>query len=301
MRPILEFLSGGQQAHGSEIVDAMVQRFQLSEVEANALQSTGRQRVIVSRVNWAVTYLAQAHVLSRPSRGFVEITASGLKLLAENQGVNSRTLEQFESFRAFKAKVRADDDQGKACNESGGAPLGAATGNSTPLELVAEAVRMSTTALQSDVLSAALALSPRSFESLVLNLLSAMGYGNAGEASLTAASGDGGVDGIISQDPLGLDRIYVQAKRYSPDNRVDRPQIQGFAGALLGKQGDRGVFITTSSFTDGAIKEAERINARIELIDGLRLAGLLIQYEIGVQVEQRATLYRLDQVYFEEL
>ena len=128
-----------------------------------------------------------------------------------------------------------------------------------------------------------------------------MGYGRLGSVERTSASGDAGVDGIISQDPLGLDRIYVQAKRYAEDRPVDRPRIHEFAGALLGKQGDRGVYITTSRFTDGAREQAERINARIELIDGARLAELLVQYGVGVQPEQTATLYKLDEDFFESI
>ena len=123
----------------------------------------------------------------------------------------------------------------------------------------------------------------------------------AGSVERTSTSGDAGVDGVISQDPLGLDRIYVQAKRYAEDRAIDRPNMREFAGALLGKQGDRGVYITTSRFTNGARQEAERINARIELIDGNRLAELLVAHEVGVQAETTATLYRLDEDYFETL
>ena len=150
------------------------------------------------------------------------------------------------------------------------------------------------------MLAAALNLTPTGFEELVVRLLNRMGYGRKGSADRTAPSGDGGVDGIISQDPLGLDRIYVQAKRYT-DAPVDRPAIHGFAGALLSKQGVRGVFITTSRFTRGAIEEAERINARIELIDGPRLAELLVEHGVGVQPEQTVTLYRLDKDFFDSI
>jgi restriction system protein len=128
-----------------------------------------------------------------------------------------------------------------------------------------------------------------------------MGYGKSGALERTSASGDAGIDGIISQDPLGLDRIYVQAKRYAVDRSIDRPKIHEFAGALLGKQGDRGVYITTSSFTRGAREEAERINARIELIDGDRLAALLLKHGVGVQKESTFTIYRLDQDFFDSI
>ncbi len=138
-------------------------------------------------------------------------------------------------------------------------------------------------------------MSPTGFEDLVIRLLEAMGYGRAGAVERTSASGDAGIDGIISQDPLGLDRIYVQAKRYAVDQTIGRPKIHEFAGALLGKQGDRGVYITTSSFSRGAREEAERINARIELIDGARLAELLVRYRVGVQAVQTVELLRLDE------
>lgn len=171
---------------------------------------------------------------------------------------------------------------------------------STPNDLAERAERINRAAVESEVLAAALKLTPSGFEELVVRLLDRMGYGRAGSAHRTAPSGDGGIDGIISQDPLGLDRIYIQAKRYT-DTPVDRPAIHGFAGALLSKQGDRGVFITTSRFTSGAREEAERINARIELIDGSRLAELLVQYGIGVQPEQSVTLYRLDEDFFDSI
>jgi restriction system protein len=156
-------------------------------------------------------------------------------------------------------------------------------------------------AVENEVLAGALKLTATGFEELVVRLLDRMGYGRAGSVERTSASGDAGIDGIISQDPLGLDRIYVQAKRYAEDKVVDRPRIHEFAGALLGKQGDRGVFITTSRFTTGAREEADRINARIELIDGARLAELLVQYRVGVQPEQSVTLYRLDEDFFDSI
>jgi len=171
----------------------------------------------------------------------------------------------------------------------------------TPNDLIEQAVSTNRAAVEGEVLTKALALSPTGFEDLVIRLLERMGYGRAGSVERTSATGDAGVDGIISQDPLGLDRIYVQAKRYAEERSIDRPRIHEFAGALLGRQGDRGVFITTSKFSPGARAEAERINARIELIDGTRLAGLLVTYGVGVQAEQSVTLYRLDEDFFESL
>ena len=154
--------------------------------------------------------------------------------------------------------------------------------------------------LQGELLSRALALSPRDFERLVLNLLKTMGYGRFGAVEHSGQPGDAGIDGIISQDPLGLDRIYLQAERYAPEQAVQRPAIQG-VGALMGAQGDRGVSITTSRFSEGARIEAQRVNARIELIDGLRLVSLVIDHGVGVRVETPVVPHQLDEDFFESL
>jgi restriction system protein len=151
------------------------------------------------------------------------------------------------------------------------------------------------------LLRRALALWPTAFECLVVRLLEQMGYGRSGVVEHSGRSGDAAIDGIISQDPLGLDRIYLQAKRYVPDQSVQRPAIQGFVGALMGAQGDRGVFITTSSFSSGARTEADRVKARVELIDGARLAQLMLRHWVGVQPELTVTLHQLDEDFFESL
>jgi restriction system protein len=170
-----------------------------------------------------------------------------------------------------------------------------------PEELIQRAVDENRAAVESEILDKALAVDPATFERLVLRLLEAMGYGKSGRTEHSGKPGDGGIDGIISQDPLGLDRVYMQAKRYARDNVVQRPAIQGFIGALFGAQGDRGVFITTSSFTAGARHEAERVNARIVLIDGDRLAELMVRHGVGVQAESTAVLHRIDEDFFDSL
>jgi len=170
-----------------------------------------------------------------------------------------------------------------------------------PEELIQQAVDENRAAVESDILDRALGVDPATFERLVLRLLGAMGYGKSGRIEHSGKSGDGGIDGIISQDPLGLDRVYMQAKRYARDNVVQRPAIQGFVGALFGAQGDRGVFITTSSFSTGARQEAEKVNARIVLIDGDRLAELMVRHGVGVQAESTAVLHRVDEDFFDTL
>ena len=155
--------------------------------------------------------------------------------------------------------------------------------------------------MESELLTRALALDPTGFERLVLAVLDAMGYGRSGRIEHSGRPGDAGIDGIISQDPLGLDRIYLQAKRYDPGNSVQRPDVQRFVGALMSAQGDRGVFITTSTFSSGARAEAERVNARIELIDGNRLTSLMLRHGVGVRASTTVVLHELDEDFFESV
>jgi len=299
MRPVLAHLADGEIRRTRDIKDAMADAFSLTDDERAQMLPSGRQRTMDNRVGWALTYLRQAGLIDQPSRGRVVINAAGRKALtAYPDRIDIKTLEAYPAYLDFRErtreKARTDPvpDVGDATKTDSDA---------TPSDLLALAVATNRAAVEGEVLKAAMALSPTGFEDLVIALLSRMGYGRAGSVERTSASGDAGVDGIISQDPLGLDRIYVQAKRYAEDRTIDRPKIHEFAGALLGKQGDRGVLITTSRFSAGAAQEAERINARIELIDGRRLAELLVFYGVGVQAEETVTLYRLDEDYFESL
>lgn len=297
MRPVLEHLSDGAPRRSRAVNEAMADQFQLTGAERAELLPSGRQRTIDNRVGWALTYLSQAGLVARPSRGIVQISEQGRAALAANRTrIDMRTLEDYPSYREFKERTKKDAGPGALTPV-----LAQEVSHATPSELVDQAVAANRAAVEGEVLKSALALSPTGFEDLVIRLLERMGYGRAGSIRRTSASGDAGVDGIISQDPLGLDRIYVQAKRYSEDRTIDRPRIHEFAGALLGKQGDRGVYITTSRFSNGAREEAERINARIELIDGARLAELLVEYGVGVQAQDTITLYRLDEDFFETL
>jgi restriction system protein len=295
MRPILAYLEDGAMRRSRDIKIAMADQFELSDVERAEVLPSGRQRTIDNRVGWSLTYLSQAGLVSRPSRGNVVITDEGhAALKANNSRIDMKTLEAYPAYLEFRDRTREKTSPTslQVDNEPSEA---------TPNDLVEQAVAANRAAVEGEVLQMALGLTPTGFEDLVIRLLERMGYGKAGSVERTSASGDAGIDGIISQDPLGLDRIYVQAKRYAEERTIDRPKIHEFAGALLGKQGDRGVFITTSRFSAGATQEAERINARIELINGQRLAELLVTYGVGVQTEQTVLLYRLDEDYFESL
>ncbi|CCG05789.1 restriction endonuclease [Blastococcus saxobsidens] len=297
MRPLLEALSDGSVQRTRELVDLMSDRFGLTTEERDAMLPSGRQRLMHNRVGWSITHLFQAGLLERPTRGHIVITESGREALATHPDrVDMSVLRGFASYREFRARSSARDspDDGSATAEP---DVDAAS----PQDLLAQAVTENRAAVEGELLKRALALSPTEFERLVLRLLERMGYGRSGGVEHSGRSGDAGIDGIISQDPLGLDRIYLQAKRYAPDQSVQRPAIQGFVGALMGAQGDRGVFITTSSFSAGARTEAERVNARIELIDGSRLAELMLRHGVGVQAEVTVTLHQLDEDFFETL
>ncbi len=297
MRPILAFLADGQTRRTREVITAMSDHFNLTAAERLEMIPSGRARLVDNRVGWALTHLSQAGLLERPARAQVRIGPIGRDIVDTHPDrVDMNVLRGFPAYVEFRARTRA-----KKPSIAPSTTEGDDEEQASPEHLLAAAIAENRAAVEGEVLKMALALSPTGFEDLVITLLEAMGYGRAGSAERTSASGDAGIDGIISQDPLGLDRIYVQAKRYAVDRTIDRPRIHEFAGALLGKQGDRGVFITTSSFTKGAREEAERINARIELIDGSRLAELLVAYGVGVQAEQTVSLYRLDEDFFDGL
>lgn len=303
MRPVLAALADGEVRRSRHVKDAMVEQFELTAEERAQMLPSGRQRTMDNRVGWATTYLSQAGLIERPQRGQLRISPAGREALRRfPERIDMKVLETYPDYLAFRDRTRiSTSDEPSAITPTTSVPETPELDRATPSELIERARRTNRAAVEGEVLKKALTLSPTGFEDLVIRLLEAMGYGRAGSVERTSATGDAGVDGIISQDPLGLDRIYVQAKRYAEDRPIDRPRIHEFAGALLGKQGDRGVFITTSRFTQGAHNEADRINARIELIDGAKLAQLLVVYGVGVQTEETVVLYGLDEDFFESL
>ena len=303
MRPVLAALADGEVRRSRHVKDAMVEQFELTAEERAQMLPSGRQRTMDNRVGWATTYLSQAGLIERPQRGQLRISPAGREALRRfPERIDIRVLETYPDYLAFRDRTRiSTSNEPSAITPTTSVPETPELDRATPSELIERARRTNRAAVEGEVLKKALTLSPTGFEDLVIRLLEAMGYGRAGSVERTSATGDAGVDGIISQDPLGLDRIYVQAKRYAEDRPIDRPRIHEFAGALLGKQGDRGVFITTSRFTQGAHNEADRINARIELIDGAKLAQLLVVYGVGVQTEETVVLYGLDEDFFESL
>jgi restriction system protein len=295
MRPTLALLADGETWRVREVYLHIADHFKLTPEEREQLLPSGRQRTIDNRVGWALTYLVQAGLAERPQRAHARITNIGIQALADHPDrIDMKVLERFPAYVEFRDRTREHHRTDTSVSP-------AAEPTATPQDLLDEAVQENTALIESQLLAKALSLPSIGFEDLVMKLLGAMGYGNSGRVERTSATGDAGIDGIISQDPLGLDRIYVQAKRYETDKPIHRPTIQSFVGALMGAQGDRGVFITTSSFSAGARDEAEKVAFRIELIDGPGLAQLMLRYRVGVQPETTVSLFEIDEDFFEEL
>jgi len=236
----------------------------------------------------------QSGLVRRPRRGVVQISVRGREVLAKHPDrVDLSVLVQFEEFIEFRSRTRQVGQAGQ------GTPSGS---EATPRETVAAAVEEVNAAVAAEVLDRVRERGAAFLEHLVLDVLTAMGYGGArGSAEHTGRSGDKGLDGVIRQDPLGLDRIYVQAKCYAADRPVRRPEIQEFVGALHGAQADRGVFITTSRFTPDAKDYTERVAARLVLIDGRMLAELMVNLNIGVQDRETYVIKRIDEDFFEDV
>jgi len=296
MLPLLKLLEDGKERTRQECVQNLADQFHLT-AEERAQRLQGGQPVFTNRVSWARTYLKKAGLLETPRRGTVRITARGKGVLAENPSrINTSFLMQFEEFREFGSRRRSDQgppDEGGQENEE------ERSGN--PVEQIERSFSEFQTALAGELLEEVRRVTPASFERLVVQLLVKMGYGGElrQDAAVVGGSGDEGIDGIINEDKLGLDVIYIQAKQWA--NPVGRPEVQKFAGALQGKRAKKGVFITTSSFTREAREFAERLDSKIILIDGERLARLMIEHNVGVTVKAVYELKSIDRDFFEEM
>lgn len=293
MRPTLDVLSEHGTLQVRALTDLVADSVGLTEDDRAETIGSGKSRV-GNRVAWAVTYLVQAGAVRRPQRGYCELTERGQELLAFGRPIRVQDLQIYDEFREFQRRARGSDPS-DAMVVSQLTELD----STDPTELLERAARGNVAAVEGELLDRLLKVGPAAFERVVLRLLGAMGYGESGAIEHSGRSGDGGIDGVISQDPLGLDRVYMQAKRYARDNTVSRPVIQEFVGALHGVQADRGVFIATSSFTAGARDYADRVGARVILIDGLRMAALMRSYGVGVQPDTTVTFQRIDEDFFE--
>lgn len=294
-RPVLEVLADGQVWTLASLRDAVAANVGVSGEDREVrIGSGGRQ--YDGRIHWAVTYLNQAKALSRVGRGVVQISPRGLELLTEGpEHLDVKYLMQFPEFQDFYERARASQKGSRSSSEAKNPEVETVD----PLEQISAAVEEIDAATAAELVERIKAQTPEFLERLILELMLAMGYGSiVGKAEHLGGSGDEGFDGVVHQDALGLERVYLQAKRYT-DNTVGRPAIQAFAGALQGAGASRGVFITTSKFSAEAREFAARIPARVVLIDGPELGRLLVRYRVGVQVKQSFDVVEVDEDFFE--
>lgn len=296
MLPLLKLVSDKKEYKYRELIENLALEFKLTDDERKELLASGNQPIFDNRVGWAKTYLKKAGLIDSSSRATFIITELGLKVLEKNpERIDAKYLRQFPSFLEF-----LHPDKNEVESEETG--LSQETLSRTPEENLDKAYQQLRKSLASELLNKVINLSPAFFERLVIDLLVKMGYGgsikDAGKA--IGKSGDEGIDGTIKEDKLGLDIIYVQAKRWKPGNVVGRPEIHKFIGALAGQGAKKGIFITTSSFTKEAVEYTPKNETKIVLIDGERLAQHMIDYNIGCSIQQIYELKRIDSDYFDE-
>lgn len=294
MRPVLSAASHGERKI-SDVVSEMENAFGLSPEEREELLPSGKQSVIANRVHWARSYLKQAGLVENTRRGHFILTDRGRAALADERiELNAKYLERFEEFREFQSRNSKSGSTSSIPIET------FATGNTPDEELLEAHLRLNKI-LAANLLDQVRGSSPAFFEQLIVDLLLAMGYGGShGEAGRALGqSGDNGVDGVIDQDPLGVDQIYLQAKRYGASNSVGSGDIRDFFGALSLKKATKGIFVTTSSFPPSATQTAKNLGARIVLIDGEHLSRLMIRHNIGCRDKDVLHIKAIDDAYFE--
>lgn len=294
MLPLLTLSADGDEHTMRSAIDWLGREFHLSDEELTQLLPSGASSVFASRVGWARTYLKQSGLLESPRRGVFKITSDGRSLLSERPAeINLKMLERYPSFLAFKARSRESLTNGTDL------PGTLDQQRRTPEDALAVAYQTLRDNLEAELLEQIKTSTPAFFERLVIDLLVAMGYGGSRQDAGRAIgrSGDGGIDGIIKEDRLGLDIIYVQAKRW--EGSVGRPEIQKFAGALQGQRANKGVVITTSAFTREAVDFANMISTKIILIDGAQLVRLMVDHNVAVATVGVYEIKKIDLDYFE--
>lgn len=290
MLPLLKYCSDGQEKNLRHTINGLAKEFQLADSELKELLPSGRQSSFDNRVGWARTYLSKAGLLEVTKRAHFRITDRGKQTLSENLvEIKNSYLRQFDEFNSFISSKSNDtsSDSQTVKDEI-----------ETPEELIENTFQKLQLELASELVQMVKSCSPLFFEQLVVDLLISMGYGGSRKEAGQAIgnSNDGGIDGIIKEDRLGLDIIYIQAKRW--EGTVGRPEIQKFAGALQGQRARKGIFITTSSYSNGAIDYVTNIDTKIILIDGEQLGNLMIEHNIGVSPLVKYEVKRIDSDYF---
>jgi restriction system protein len=298
MLPLLQFVAGkGGETSTSEAVDALAKKLSLSDEDLKEMLPSGIQSTFLNRVGWASTYMKKAGLLEATRRGFYQITDRGTDLFKKQPKIiNVKLLKQYPEFLEFQ-QLKGTRSGDKVIESKGTSDILTAT----PSEALESAYENLRDELADELLGKLKKISPAFFERVVVELLVKMGYGgsraDAGKA--IGRSGDGGIDGIIKEDKLGLDVVYIQAKRWD-NNPVGRPDVMQFAGALQAQRANKGIFITTSRFTDDARSYVSQIGSKIVLIDGEQLTGLMIEHDVGVSTVSLYPVKKVDSDYFEE-
>lgn len=287
-RELLEVLKDGKEYVFKEYKEKVAQLMNISKEDREIMLDSGYKTRYESNLGWTCTYLKKAGLVENTKRGVVKITERGLKALESNSVIDNKFLSQFEEEKIEKTLI-------ENCEEMG---------EETPQDIFEKSFKEINRILEEDILDEVLRQSPDFFEHLVVKLLQKIGYGSliADSGVVTKRSNDEGIDGIIKQDKLGFDTIYIQAKKWDKDTSISRPEIQKFVGALSGKGASKGLFITTARFSEGAKKYSQEQHvAKLVLIDGRELAKLMIEYNLGVSVESTYEIKRIDSDFFENI
>ncbi|MBN2834550.1 MAG: restriction endonuclease [Candidatus Delongbacteria bacterium] len=294
MLPILKITQDNKEHSFREVIEILAQKYNLSDDDRKELLPSGTQPIFDNRVGWAKTYLKKAGLIDYPKRAYINITERGKSILEEKpEKIDAKYLKRFEEFNEFQNLTNQDNSTPEN-NEIIEYTV------KTPEEVIESAHQSMKKTLADELLDKIRNIEPAFFERLVVELLVKMGYGgsmkDAGKA--IGKSGDEGIDGTIKEDKLGLDIIYIQAKRWKDGNTVGRPEIQKFVGALAGQGAKKGIFITASSFSKEALEYTPKNETKIILIDGIQLANLMIEYNLGVSIQQTYEIKKLDSDYF---
>lgn len=294
MYPFLLKLRDGKEHRLQDLYKELAEHFNLTEEEISETVPSGKQTLLHNRVGWVRTYLNKAGLIEVVRRAVFKITEEGLRVINNPNvtHIDIKFLNNYSSFREFKNKTESESVNEKKKQIE----------DKTPLDLITENYMIIKNKIQDELLEKILECTPEFFERLIVELIVAMGYGgsvkDAGEA--LGKTGDEGIDGIIKEDVLGLEMIYLQAKRWKKDSTVGRPEIQGFVGSLVGKQASKGIFITTAKFSGTAYDYVRSIDKRVILIDGEQLTDLMFKYDVGVTNEEVFITKKVDNEFFEE-
>lgn len=299
MLPVLMATANGEIS-APDLRNRVAASIMLSEEDSKEMLPSGRQTTFGNRTAWANVFLQRAGLIEKTGRGVYRITAAGLQVIAENPPrIDMPFLERFPSYVEWRQKSSAGGFD-KPNRKNGASPIGQVS--ATPEELMGQSYQTLTGALEADLLDRMREMSPTFFEQLVIDLLRELGYGGgqSERGKAIGGPGDGGLDGVINEDTLGLDRVYVQAKRYGAGHAVGRPEVQAFSGSLDGVSATKGILITTGSISPRAREYVSRISKRIILIDGMELSRLMVEKEIGVRVTEIYKIKKIDENYFTE-